>query len=102
MENDAGGGTSIGYEFESLARVVEHAGGLESGKLGLCFDTCHAFSAGYDLRTAATFDATMEHYDALLGVDNVRVLHLNDSAKPFRSRRDRHDDLGNLLDVVCI
>ena len=92
VENTAGQGTNLGYRFEQLAQILE-ASGLE-GKLGVCFDTCHAFAAGYALSNAEQYHQTMQELDRQVGRDRVRVFHLNDSVRGCGSRVDRHAGIG--------
>ncbi|NBD34455.1 MAG: deoxyribonuclease IV, partial [Chloroflexi bacterium] len=66
----------------------------EHERLGICFDTCHVFAAGYDLRTKAGYEATMTACDQALGLDRLQVVHLNDSRHPLGSHKDRHAHIG--------
>jgi deoxyribonuclease-4 len=92
LETTAGQGANVGYRFEQLARIVE---GVENvSRLGICLDTCHVFAAGYDISTAAGCKKTLAEFDAILGLESLRVLHLNDSVKPLGSRVDRHAHIG--------
>ncbi|MFO0841498.1 MAG: deoxyribonuclease IV [Gemmataceae bacterium] len=92
LETTAGQGTSLGHRFEHLGRLL----GLvaEPKRLGVCFDTCHVFAAGYDLSTALGYEATMGHFDDVVGLKRIRAFHVNDSAKPLGSRVDRHAHIG--------
>jgi deoxyribonuclease-4 len=92
LENTAGQGSALGYRFEQLQAIRQRL--HEPERTGFCFDTCHAFAAGYDLRTAATLRETLEHFDAILGLELLKVFHLNDSVRPLGSRVDRHAHLG--------
>lgn len=92
METTAGQGTCLNARFEQIAEMLEINQGHP--RLGVCLDTCHIFAAGYELRTAEGFAATFERFDHLIGLDRIRVVHVNDSQKPFASRRDRHAHLG--------
>ena len=92
LETTAGQGANVGYRFEQLARIVE---GIEDvSRVGICLDTCHVFAAGYDISTATGCRKTLTEFDAILGLENLRVLHLNDSVKPLGSRVDRHAHIG--------
>lgn len=92
LETTAGQGANVGYRFEQLARIVE---GVENvSRVGICLDTCHVFAAGYDISTATGCKKTLAEFDAILGLENLRVLHLNDSVKPLGSRVDRHAHIG--------
>ncbi len=92
IETTAGQGTTLGHRFEQLARLLELVAAPR--RLGICFDTCHVFAAGYDLTTAKEYDATMRHFDRIVGLKRIRVFHLNDSVKGLGSRVDRHAHLG--------
>lgn len=91
VENTAGQGTNLGWRFEHLAAILD---GVPDGRFGVCFDTCHAFAAGYDLSTEAGFANVMEEFDRLVGVDLIHAFHVNDARKPLASRVDRHEQLG--------
>lgn len=91
LENTAGQGTSVGGTFENLARIREQ---VESHRIGYCFDTCHAFAAGYDIRTAAGWEDTMAAFDKHLHLENLKVFHLNDSKGNLGSKLDRHEHIG--------
>jgi len=92
LENTAGQGTSLGCRFEHLATLLE--GASPKGRLGVCFDTQHAFASGYDLSTDAGYDKTFRQFDAIVGLSHLRAFHLNDSKKPLGSRVDRHEHIG--------
>jgi deoxyribonuclease-4 len=92
LETTAGQGTGLGYRFEELAWILEHANVPD--RLGICVDTCHIFAAGYDIRTPETYAATFAEFDRLLGIDRIRFFHLNDSKKELGSRVDRHEHIG--------
>lgn len=92
LETTAGQGTTLGYRFEHLARIIAACAHPE--RLGVCLDTCHVFAAGYDISDAAGYARTMEELDAALGLGRVRALHLNDSVKGLGSRVDRHTHIG--------
>jgi deoxyribonuclease IV len=91
LENTAGQGTCLGARFEELAELLER---LPQGNLGICFDSCHAFAAGYPLATAEGYERTMEEFDRLIGVERLALFHLNDSKKPCGARVDRHEHVG--------
>jgi len=93
LENTAGQGTVLGHRLEQLAGMRQ-ASGVPS-RIGFCLDTCHAFAAGYSVHTKDGLREFLDEVDALLGLDAVGCLHLNDSQKPFDSRRDRHANLGD-------
>lgn len=92
IENTAGQGTQLGSQFEEIAHVLQTS--RYGSRLGVCFDTCHGFAAGYDLRTAATYRATFARFHQTIGLQNLRFFHLNDSRKDLGSRVDRHEHIG--------
>ncbi len=92
VESTAGQGKSIGHRFEQLFAIIEEAGATE--RLGVCFDTCHSFAAGYDLRTERSARAVFREFDDIVGATRLRAFHLNDSKKPLGSRVDRHALIG--------
>jgi deoxyribonuclease IV len=92
METTAGSGTAIGATFEELAELIALVPEPHRARMGICVDTCHIYSAGYDL--AKDFDGVWSRFDDTLGMARLRVLHLNDSKTPFASRRDRHELIG--------
>jgi deoxyribonuclease IV len=92
LETCAGQGTTLGHTFEQLAAIAEK---VEKGeRLGFCLDTCHIFAAGYDIRTEAAYHKTMTAFDKVLGLDRLKVIHLNDALRELGSRVDRHDHIG--------
>ena len=92
IENTAGQGSNLGYRFEHLAHLIDKV--EEKSRVGVCLDTCHTFTAGYDLRTKEAYDATMDEFDRLVGSQYLMGMHLNDSKPPLGSRVDRHHSLG--------
>lgn len=92
LETTAGQGTTLGWRFEHLARLL--SGVAEPERFGVCVDTCHIFAGGYDLRTAAATRKTLAEFDAVVGLNRIEVFHLNDSVKPLGSRVDRHAGIG--------
>ena len=93
LENSAGQGSSVCSDFASLGRIID--GVKEPERLGVCIDTCHAFAAGYELRTAEGYDETKAALKKAVGLRKVRCLHLNDSKKDLGSRVDRHEHIGD-------
>lgn len=93
IENTAGQGSNVGYSFEHLARLIELT--REKSRVGVCIDTCHAFAAGYDLRTPETWAAVMDSFGKIVGFEFLRAMHLNDAKSEFGSRVDRHNPLGD-------
>lgn len=95
LENMAGQGSSIGATFEQLQKI--YAGIHQKERIGFCFDTCHAFAAGYGLATPEAYEHTFTLFDQILDLKNLRVIHVNDSKKPQGSRVDRHEHIGKGL-----
>lgn len=92
LENTAGQGTYLGWRFEHLGRILRAV--KQPDRLGVCIDTCHAFAAGYPLSPEPQYRATMAELDRHVGLERVKVFHVNDSLKPLGSRVDRHAHLG--------
>ncbi len=92
LEITAGQGSNLGYRFEQIARMID--GTRESDRLRVCFDTEHAFAAGYDIRTKEGYEQTFTEFDETIGVNVLAAFHLNDSKKEFNSRVDRHEHIG--------
>jgi deoxyribonuclease-4 len=92
LETTAGQGTSIGYRFEHLRKIID--GVDDPARLAVCIDTCHIFAAGYDIRTWKGYEQTMEEFNNVLGLEKLVVIHMNDSKKGFASRVDRHEHIG--------
>ena len=92
IENTAGQGTNLGYRFWHLGHLIEKI--EEKSRVGVCLDTCHTFTAGYDLRTREAYDATMDEFDKVIGFEYLSGMHLNDSKPKLGSRVDRHHSLG--------
>lgn len=92
LEGTAGTGTALGSTFEELARLVAPIAERYPDRIGICLDSCHLWAAGYDLRD---LDGVLDQLDRTVGLAHLHFLHLNDSATPFHSRRDRHADIGH-------
>jgi deoxyribonuclease IV len=92
LETMAGQGTNIGYTFEHLAEIIKQSDFKR--QLGVCFDTCHAFAAGYDFKTEKSYKAMWEQFDSIIGLNKLKAIHLNDSKGDLGSRVDRHADIG--------
>jgi deoxyribonuclease-4 len=92
LENTAGQGNTLGSRPEELAEIIGRTG--EADRVGICFDTCHALAAGFDLRDAASYARTMDHLDRAVGLSRLKGIHLNDSQGDLGSRRDRHEHIG--------
>ena len=92
IENTAGQGTNMGHRFEHLAAIID--GVEDKTRVGVCLDTCHTVSAGYDLISPAGYEKTLAEFDAVVGLSYLKGLHLNDDKKALASRVDRHASLG--------
>lgn len=92
IENTAGQGSNVGFEFEQIAYIIDRV--EDKSRVGYCIDTCHAFAAGYDLRTAQACDETFSKLADAVSLDYLRGFHLNDAMKPLGSKVDRHAPLG--------
>ena len=93
LENTAGAGNTIGGRFEDLADLLGRL--KRRRRFGVCLDTCHAFAAGYDLRRAQAYARTMDAFEAIVGFDRLRAVHLNDCVGALGSHRDRHAHIGH-------
>jgi deoxyribonuclease-4 len=94
VETTAGQGTCLGWRFEQLQAIREEVPAAARRRVGVCVDTCHVHSAGYDLESEAGYDRTVGELDRTVGLPNVRAFHLNDSKKPRGCRVDRHEHIG--------
>lgn len=92
LEHTAGQGTTLGSTFEEIAGMLDAAKGMP--RIGVCLDTCHLLASGYDLCSLEGYDATFTRFQQLVGLDRLKVFHLNDSRKPCGSRVDRHEHIG--------
>jgi deoxyribonuclease IV len=92
LETTAGAGRVLGSRFEELAAMIDRISPAARDRVAVCLDTCHVLSAGYDLREG--YDAVLEEFERHIGLDRLRLFHLNDSQHPLGSRRDRHADIG--------
>lgn len=92
LENMAGQGSSACYKFEHLAFLYKES--EHKKRIGICFDTCHAFAAGYDFRTEATYKQLWHDFDEIIGLQHLKAMHINDSKKELGSRVDRHEEIG--------
>lgn len=92
MEITSGSGTSLGSSFEDLAALIENVPAEYRDRMGVCVDTCHAYSAGYDLVNG--YDDVWKRFDDIVGRERLKCMHLNDSKTPFNSKRDRHELIG--------
>jgi deoxyribonuclease-4 len=92
LENTSGSGSWLGYNFEQQRSVID---GIEDkNRVGVCFDTCHAFTAGYDLASSEGYEKTILQLDEIIGLQKVELVHLNDTRDKLGSRRDRHEHIG--------
>ena len=92
IENTAGQGTNMGFAFEQIAEIISQV--EDKSRVGVCIDTCHTFTAGYDLRTKEVFEQTFSKFDHIVGWNYLRAVHLNDSKKELATRVDRHHSIG--------
>lgn len=100
LETTAGQGSCVGASFDELAYIIERV--KSEIPIGVCIDTCHIFAAGYDIRTKASLDATLDEFDRIVGLKYLNAMHLNDSVKDLGSRVDRHADLGKgMIGIEC-
>lgn len=93
IENTSGQGSNLGYTFEQIQYIIEHID--DKTRVGVCIDTCHAFTAGYDISTPEAFEKTFSLFDKVIGFKYLKGIHLNDTKKALRSRVDRHENLGD-------
>lgn len=92
IESTAGQGSNLGYTFEQIAHIIDRV--EDKTRIGVCIDTCHTYSAGYDLATPEGYAATWRKFDEVIGAGYLRALHLNDDKRPLASRVDRHECIG--------
>lgn len=92
IENTAGQGSAIGYKFEHLAAIIDKV--EDKNRVGICLDTCHTYTAGYDIKSETGYKATFDEFDEIVGFGYLKGLHLNDSKKELASRVDRHHNIG--------
>jgi deoxyribonuclease-4 len=92
LETTAGQGTTLGHRFEHLKKIFDQVEG--SNRLGICFDTCHVFAAGYDIRSQTGYQMVMKEFDNVVGLQRIKAFHLNDSKKDIGCRVDRHEHIG--------
>ena len=92
IENTAGQGTNLGFSFYQLKRIIDQV--EDKSRVGVCIDTCHAYSAGYDIKTKTGFEKVFQEFEEVVGFQYLKGMHINDSKKELGSRVDRHDSLG--------
>ena len=92
IENTAGQGSNIGYKFEHLIAIIDQV--EDKSRVGVCLDTCHSFTAGYDLKSEEGYEKSLREFDRIVGMKYLKALHINDSKKELGLCVDRHDNLG--------
>jgi len=95
IENTAGQGSNLGYKFEHLSHIIDKV--EDKSRIGVCLDTCHTYTAGYNIKTEEGYIKTFNDFDSIVGFNYLKGIHLNDSKKEFASRVDRHDSIGKGL-----
>jgi len=95
IENTSGQGSNLGYTFDQIRYIIDHVN--DQSRVGVCIDTCHAFTAGYDISTPEAFAKTFSHFDRVIGFKFLKGIHLNDTKKGLGSRVDRHENVGDGL-----
>ncbi len=95
IENTSGQGSNLGYTFEQIRYIIDHVN--DQSRVGVCIDTCHAFTAGYDISTPEAFAKTFSLFDRVIGFKFLKGIHLNDTKKGLGSRVDRHENIGDGL-----
>lgn len=92
IENTAGQGTNLGYTFEQIRYIIDNV--EDKSRIGVCIDTCHAYTAGYNIKTPEGFIDTFSRFDEIIGFGYLKGMHINDSKKEYATRVDRHEQLG--------
>lgn len=92
IENTSGQGSNLGYKFEHLRYIIEHV--EDKSRVGVCLDTCHTYTAGYDILSPEGYNSTFQKFDEIVGFQFLKGMHINDSMKALGSRVDRHDNIG--------
>ena len=92
LENTAGQGSNVGFTFDQLAEIISQV--EDKSRVGVCIDTCHTYSAGYDIKTEKGYENTFKRFDEIIGKEYLKAIHLNDTKKTFGSKVDRHDSIG--------
>ncbi len=92
IENTAGQGSNVGNSFEEIRKIIDHV--EDKSRVGVCIDTCHAFTAGYELNTLEGYSLTWKKFEEIIGFEYLKGMHINDSKKELGTRVDRHDSLG--------
>jgi deoxyribonuclease IV len=92
IENTAGQGTNLGHTFDQIKMIIDHVD--DKSRVGVCIDTCHAYTSGYNIKTGAGFAETFRMFDEVVGMKYLKGMHINDSKKEYATRVDRHENLG--------
>src|SRR5205814_523025 len=92
LETTAGQGSTVGWRFEQMRAILD--GVKEPERVGICFDTCHVFAAGYDISSRDSYEKTMAEFDRAIGLERILAFHVNDSKKGLGCRVDRHENIG--------
>ena len=92
IENTSGQGSNLGYKFEHLKFIIDNV--EDKSRVGVCLDTCHTYTAGYDIKTEKSFAETFSKFDSIVGFKYLKGMHINDSKKELATRVDRHDNIG--------
>ncbi len=92
IENTAGQGTNVGYRFEQIRDIIDKV--EDKSRVGVCIDTCHAFTAGYEMNTLEGYSKTWKEFEEIIGFEYLKGMHINDSKKEYATRVDRHDNIG--------
>uniref|UniRef100_A0A914Z1Z4 Xylose isomerase-like TIM barrel domain-containing protein n=1 Tax=Panagrolaimus superbus TaxID=310955 RepID=A0A914Z1Z4_9BILA len=94
VETMCGQGNTVGGKFEELKSIIDHVKEPNRHRVGVCLDTCHIFAAGYDIRTAETYEKTMKEFENVIGLENLKAVHVNDCKSVLGSHLDRHENIG--------
>ena len=95
IENTAGQGTNMGHKFEQIRFIIDKV--EDKSRVGICIDTCHAFTSGYDIKSQKGYAETFSQFDKIIGFNYLKGMHINDSKKELATRVDRHDNIGKGL-----
>jgi deoxyribonuclease-4 len=93
IENTAGQGTNLGHTFDQIKMIIDHVD--DKSRVGVCIDTCHAYTSGYNIKTGAGFAETFRMFDEVVGMKYLKGMHINDSKKEYATRVDWHENFGN-------
>jgi deoxyribonuclease-4 len=92
IEATAGQGSSLGYKFEQLQKIIDLVN--DKSRMTVCIDTAHIFAAGYDIKDASNYKKVIDEFDNIVGLEKLKCIHMNDSKKPLGSKVDRHEHIG--------